>query len=312
MSTPTIRKLAPDEGRIYRDLRLAALADSPDAFGSSLAGEQGRSDAEWSARLAPSDGDLPLVAEVDGRPVGLAWGRIEQTEADTARVYQMWVAPEHRRSGAARLMLDAIVDWARDKKLRRVELFVARDNTPATELYLAAGFKPIGEPGALCGGSALLAQTMERVLEPLPPAPETLSSGEVTLRFVRIMPGDPSRGFVPGYHFRIVTPDGSDAGHINFRVGDTEHVRLAAGHIGFEVHELFRGHGYALAACRALAPFVRSVSGSVTVTCDPDNAASRRTIERLGATFVDEVDVPPGDPHYERGSRRKLRYRWTP
>ncbi len=146
----------------------------------------------------------------------------------------------------------------------------------------------------------------------LPPAPETLSSGNVTLRFVRIMPGDTSRGFVPWYHLRIVTPDGSDAGHINFRVGDTEHVRLAAGHIGFEVHELFRGHGYALQACRALAPFVRSVSGSITVTCDPDNIASRRTLEKLGATFIDEVDVPRGDPHYERGSRRKLRYRWTP
>lgn len=126
------------------------------------------------------------------------------------------------------------------------------------------------------------------------------------------MRGDRSRGFVPSYHFRIETRDGSDAGHINFRVGNTQHVRLAAGHIGFEVRELFRGHGYALEACRALAPFVRSVSGSVTVTCDPDNVGSRRTLEHLGATFMGEVDVPPGDPHYERGSRRKLRYRWTP
>jgi predicted acetyltransferase len=146
----------------------------------------------------------------------------------------------------------------------------------------------------------------------LPAPPETLSYGEARLRFVKVVPGDPSRGFVPYYHFRIVTADGSDVGHINFRIGDTEHVRVCAGHIGFEILEPFRGHGYALQACRALASFVRAVSGTATITCDPDNLASRRTIERLGASFLDEVAVPPQDPHYERGSRRKRRYRWTP
>jgi hypothetical protein len=37
-----------------------------------------------------------------------------------------------------------------------------------------------------------------------------------------------------------------------------------------------------------------------------------RTIERLGASLIDEVAVPPHDPHYQRGSRSKRRYRWTP
>jgi|SRR5437667_3668105 len=146
----------------------------------------------------------------------------------------------------------------------------------------------------------------------LPAPPETLSSGEVSLRFVRIVPGEPPRGFVPFYKFRIMTVGGSDVGHINFRIGDNEHVRVCAGHIGFEIDERFRGHGYAFQACRALAPFVRSFYEAVIITCDPDNHASRRTIERLGARFMDEVAVPPDDPHYQRGSRRKRRYTWTP
>ena len=137
---------------------------------------------------------------------------------------------------------------------------------------------------------------------------DTLSFGEVSLRFVRVIPGDPSRDFVPAYHFRILISDGSDVGHINFRVGDTEHVRVCAGHIGFEILEPFRAHGYSLQACRAIAPFVRSVYDAVTITCDPDNQASRRTIERLGAGFTDEVAVPPHDPHFQRGSRTKRRY----
>ena len=146
----------------------------------------------------------------------------------------------------------------------------------------------------------------------LPVPPASLSSGEVVLRFIRVVAEVPSRGFVPYFHFRILVRDGLDVGHINFRVGDTEHVRICAGHIGFEITETFRGHGYALQACRAIAPFVRSIYRSVTITCDQDNAASRRTIERLGAEFIDEVVVPASDSRDEPTLRIKRRYRWTP
>ena len=142
--------------------------------------------------------------------------------------------------------------------------------------------------------------------------PGNLSFGDVRLRFVHVVPGDPSKGFVPAYHFRILNLGDSDVGHVNFRVGNTEHVHVCAGHIGFEILEEFRGHGYAGHACRAIAPFVRSVYRSVIVTCDPDNIASIKTIERLGARFIDEVPVPPHEPAYLRGSRMKRRYEWIP
>src|SRR6266567_4244090 len=93
----------------------------------------------------------------------------------------------------------------------------------------------------------------------LPVPPETLSYGEVILRFARVVFGDADRGFVPYYHFRILIPVEMDAGHINFRVGDTEHIRNCVGHIGFEIVEMFRGENFAWQACRALAPFVRSI-----------------------------------------------------
>lgn len=145
----------------------------------------------------------------------------------------------------------------------------------------------------------------------LPPAPDDLAAGQVRLRFVQIFPGDAPRGFVPYYHFRILIAGNLDVGHINFRVGDTEHVQLCAGHIGYEIAAAFRGHGFARQACEALSPFVRSFYPAVTITCDPDNHASKRTIEQLGARFVDEVSVPPEDRHNEGGSRTKHRYRWT-
>lgn len=148
--------------------------------------------------------------------------------------------------------------------------------------------------------------------EALPSPPSELKFGAVSLAFIEIVPGDEAKGFAPSYHFHIVLENGSEAGHINFRVGGSDHVRFYAGHIGFEVLKPHRGRGYAFQACRALEPFVRTLYPSVILTCDPTNAASRRTIEKLGCAFVDEVAVPPGDPHYARGSRSKLRYRWTP
>lgn len=141
--------------------------------------------------------------------------------------------------------------------------------------------------------------------------PDQLECDAVTLRFSKTVPGDPARGFVPFYHYRIFV-DGADVGHINLRVGETEHILLSAGHIGFEIVATHRGHRYALSACRALATFARTIRSDFILTCDPDNHASRRTIELLGATLIDEVSVPRHDPHYLRGSRSKLRFRWTP
>ena len=146
----------------------------------------------------------------------------------------------------------------------------------------------------------------------LPTAPDSMSHEGVTIVFSRITNGDKARGFVPGYHFKILNDQHVEVGHLNFRVGDTEHVRLAAGHIGFEIAEEHRGNGYAGSACLAAAPWISEVSGTVIITVDPDNLPSIRTIERIGANYLDEVDVPHGDPHYLRGSLRKRRYQWRP
>jgi tagatose 1,6-diphosphate aldolase len=142
--------------------------------------------------------------------------------------------------------------------------------------------------------------------------PANLSGEGVSLRYERTVPGDDSRGLVPFYHFKIVNVANTIVGHINFRVGDTPHVRLAAGHIGYEIAPEHRGHGYALAACMAIAPFVREHYDHVLLTVDPSNHPSIRIIEHLGAKFLDEVEVPADDPAYLKGARRKKRYRWEP
>lgn len=148
-------------------------------------------------------------------------------------------------------------------------------------------------------------------MQTLPLPPDDLAYGEVRLRFIAAIDGDPVLGLVPYYHFHIFNNDSTHVGHINFRVGDTPHIEQAAGHIGYGIFTEHRGNGYASQACLALQPLIARHYDQVWITCDPGNHASRRTIENMGGIFIDQVDVPQDDPHFQRGSSVKRRYRWS-
>jgi ribosomal protein S18 acetylase RimI-like enzyme len=160
---PNVRPFAAHEWNVYKDLRLCALTDSPDAFGSTLAKEQVRTDGEWMKRIekgATSGWDLPLLAEVDGMPAGLAWGRIESEHPDEANLYQVWVAPSYRRLGIGQILLDTVIAWAKAKNAKYLELGVTYADSPAMRLYVRAGFKPTGKIEPLRPGLELLCQQM--------------------------------------------------------------------------------------------------------------------------------------------------------
>jgi ribosomal protein S18 acetylase RimI-like enzyme len=162
-----VRRLRAEEWSTYRDLRLRALADSPDAFGSVLQIERQHPDSHWAQRLsseAASEWSLPLVAEDADRLVGLVWGRIDPSEPETVHVFQMWVAPERRGLGVAKALIDAVVAWAKDARARHLVLRVTCGDSAARRLYDRAGFEPFGEPESLRPGSEVFAQPMRRGL----------------------------------------------------------------------------------------------------------------------------------------------------
>lgn len=169
--TLVVRRFSAAEWPVYRDLRLRALGDSPDAFGSTLSEETGRTDAQWAGCLAAasdSQTNLQVVAEVDGEPVGLAWGRVDPPNPEVAVLYQMWVAPSHRGVGAGKMLLEAVIAWARARNASFLDLGVTCGNSPARRLYERAGFKPVGEPQPLRPGSELVAQSMRLALRGAP------------------------------------------------------------------------------------------------------------------------------------------------
>lgn len=166
----SVRRFAAHEWQTYRSLRLRALAESPNAFARTHAEEAAFPTERWSARLesaGDTTSEFPLVAELSGEPVGLAWGRIEPFTRGEVHVYQMWVAPEARGHGIGRALLEAIVEWARASNARSVSLGVTCGDTPANHLYRAVGFEPTGAPEPLRPGTALLAQQMTLSLRQL-------------------------------------------------------------------------------------------------------------------------------------------------
>jgi len=141
--------------------------------------------------------------------------------------------------------------------------------------------------------------------------PGRLIDAELSLSLVETCPGDPYRNYVPAYRFRMMV-DGhpQEVGRIELRVGNTDHIILYAGHIGYRVLPLYRGHHYAARSCLLLLPLARRHGlNPLWITCNPDNYASRRTCELVGATFVEIVDLPKDTEMYQMGEQQKCRYR---
>jgi predicted acetyltransferase len=139
----------------------------------------------------------------------------------------------------------------------------------------------------------------------------TLASadGDLRVTFLDFAPHPVHK--VPAYRFRMVhAGTGEKMGGLNLRIGSGEHIERYAGHIGYYVHPEHRGHRFAARSLRLLVPLARRHGFDIVwITCDPDNAASRRTAELAGAEFVEIVDVPETCIIYQAGHPRKCRYR---
>jgi GNAT superfamily N-acetyltransferase len=141
-----LERLGANDGLRLRAIRLRALLDAPDAFGSTYEEAVARTAESWSEQAS----ELPtFVAVVNGLDVGMV--RCARSEADpaTAWLISMWVAPDVRRGGVGGALVDAIIEWAQCHNVSRVLLDVADANQPAIALYARKGFQPNGEVSTL-------------------------------------------------------------------------------------------------------------------------------------------------------------------
>jgi ribosomal protein S18 acetylase RimI-like enzyme len=132
-----------DEWARTRAIRLAALADTPDAFGSTLAGEVDQDEAFWRRRLLRADA-VTLIVTLDGRDAAIVVVAPEDEDPTVAGIFSVWVAPFARGRGVGDALMTAALDNARGRGFRRVVLEVGEHNVHAQALYTRHGFVATG------------------------------------------------------------------------------------------------------------------------------------------------------------------------
>jgi tagatose 1,6-diphosphate aldolase len=122
-----------------------------------------------------------------------------------------------------------------------------------------------------------------------------------------------SVGGFPCYHFWMLDhsqPQLPIAGAVCLRIGNGLDIERHYGHVGYHVYPPHRGRHFAQRAVRLLLPLARAHGiNPVWITCNPENQASRRTCERLGAILTQTVAVPTNHPLAKIGEAEKCCYR---
>ena len=138
-----LQRTTANDWRAWRELRLQALREAPYAYGSTLAQWQGDGDTEerWRHRLDTVP--LNVIAYLDDRPAGIISGT-DPDDDGSAELISMWVAPFARGRGVGDALVQCVVQWARDLRLRRITLDVTVSNEHAVALYARHGFVDAG------------------------------------------------------------------------------------------------------------------------------------------------------------------------
>lgn len=126
--------------KMLRDLRVAALTDSPVSFRSTLQREQGRTVDDWRRWFDP--GVTYFWLDDAGAAGGLV-AAVVDSDGRSAELASLWVRPDLRGRGVGDALVRAVADWTQERGLP-LRLNVVEDNAPAVTLYQRHGFQATG------------------------------------------------------------------------------------------------------------------------------------------------------------------------
>jgi len=146
MSKVSIERITPLNIAVFKGVRLRALQEAPYAFGSTYAREVQFDHAEWAKRVERWNGErgVGFVAMDGAAACGIAGSLLNENDPARAQLVSMWTAPTHRQLGIGRLLVDAVLDWARTRNAHALLLMVTSNNDPAIRFYERLGFTKTG------------------------------------------------------------------------------------------------------------------------------------------------------------------------
>ena len=141
-TTIRLRRLSPDDAKLFREVRLEGLARDPDAFGSTFESECTQPLAFFAERLERS---VVFGAFRDSEVLGVAGFFVQQgpKHAHKGMLWGMYVRPAFRGAGIARRLVEAVIDHAR-RHVELLQLAVISENLAARRLYASLGFAEYG------------------------------------------------------------------------------------------------------------------------------------------------------------------------
>lgn len=152
-----IRSTETEDWMLLTQVRLAALLDTPTAFGVSYQTAAAYTDEQWKVR-ASSTGTVFWLALDKGRPVGMIGAAVNS--AHRFNLIGMWVDPAARGSGVATQLVEVVKARATAEGFDRVFLDVSPDNARASNFYLKQGFIFMDEWEPLESHPYITVQTM--------------------------------------------------------------------------------------------------------------------------------------------------------
>jgi ribosomal protein S18 acetylase RimI-like enzyme len=131
---------------LFKSVRIRALQDAPDAFGSTYAKESQLSDSDWIKRVERLNGEngIGFLAMDQDTACGIVGSFLDQNDPTCAHLISMWTAPTHRERGTGRLLVNEVHNWARGRNARILQLMVTSNNEPAIRFYQRLGFSRTG------------------------------------------------------------------------------------------------------------------------------------------------------------------------
>jgi len=147
-----IRRLNPEDAVLYKALRLEALRNHPEAFGSDYESEKDRSVERYATRLE-SEQSMTFGAFHENELVGVVTiVCLEPVKMrHRANLFAMYVTPRVRKQQVGRrLVEEALRILSEHPLIEQVHLSVVRTNEAAKALYRSLGFESYAiEPRAL-------------------------------------------------------------------------------------------------------------------------------------------------------------------
>jgi len=132
------RRARVGDEAVLRDLRLRAMLDTPDAFGSTYEREFARTTSDWQKWLSPG---ATFILEVADGARGIVAGVHDAADSNVVHLMAMWVDPLFRGSGGADQLAACVVSWAASEGARTIRLEVMQSNERARRFYERSRFQ---------------------------------------------------------------------------------------------------------------------------------------------------------------------------